>query len=89
MTIVGERETPAEQCTRTLSPFLDRIAALMMPTAALRVEVIEEDGESSRERRWYVMPSSFREGFIPILKMVVIELEVRKAVEEAAERGPR
>jgi hypothetical protein len=89
-TIVGERETPAEQCMRTLSrAFLDRNAALMISTAALRVVVIEEDGESLSERRWYVMPSSFREGLIPILKTVVIELEVRNAAEEADERGPR
>lgn len=92
-TTVGDREMPAEQCTRIFPwpPFgvLEANAESMMSQAESTIFCIEDVAESVKERRWYVTDSTVAAGVVPMLRTCVMALDVRKGFDEAAEHGPR
>lgn len=92
-TTVGEREIPAEQCTRIFPepPFgiLAASAASMTSQAESTIFSIEDVAESVKERRWYATDSTMAAGVVPMLRTSVMALDVRKGFDEAAEHGPR
>ena len=58
---MGERVIHAEQWTRIFPvPFLNAIT----PSAIFASEM-EDETESLRERRWYIMPSTLMDGLAP------------------------
>lgn len=63
--------------------------ASMILVAASTVVVMEEVMESLRESLWYVTPSTFGDGVLPMLKTWFIDLAVRNGADEADEQGPR
>lgn len=89
-TTIGEREIPAEQCTRILPvPLREFNAASMTVHAVSQTLAMEDEGESLSDTRWYVTPSTLLEGLAPTLSTVVMAFVVRNCFEDAAEQGPK
>jgi len=90
VTMVGDRDTAAEQWTRTRPrPQCDRTAADMNSLAARETSEIEESGVSFSDSRRYVMSGSRSAGVVPMLRMCVIPLVVSWGIEHAEDKGPR
>lgn len=61
----------------------------MNSQAVSQTLVMDGDGESLIEMRWYITPSTGFVGVAPMLSTWVIAFAERNAFEDAAEHGPR